>query len=327
MVEKAGGKWSMTAGQEKDRCGVGMKTNVVNVVGGLGNQLFQYLFGLALEGHSGLPSAYDVSDFDHYRTHGGLTIEAFFDVELPRAQHRPWLARHNLLKRLSGRLCPSLGPLRPFETDATFTFPPAAPLGRGRYFRGYWQAKAYEDETLRRVRDALQFRPTIAAQAEQALARLSPDPRRAASVQIRRGDYMSLPKDSPLYPLPMSYYRRAMDVMAEQAGVDRFYIFSDDIEAVRRELDAPYELVFVDKTMSSSAGVDLAMLTAFRNQIMSNSTFGWWGAALRRDPSGLVVAPRPWLNPLFRGDRGLEVRLPADWVTLAVRGQGNEGHP
>jgi hypothetical protein len=296
-----------------------MKTNVVNVVGGLGNQLFQYLFGLALEEHSGLRTTFDVSDFDHYRTHGGLTIETFFDLELPRAAQIPWSARHLQLKRLIGRIGPFLGPLRAFEADGTFPFPPTTPLREGRYFRGYWQANIYSDATLDRLRQSLRFRPEIQVDADQALATLAIEPHRSASVQIRRGDYMSLPKDSPLYPLPIAYYRRAMELMAARAGIDTFYIFSDDIDAVKRELDAPYRLVFVDKTLSSSAGVDLAMLTAFPNQIMSNSTFGWWGAALRRDPSGLVIAPRPWLNPLFRGDRSLEVRLLPDWVTLAVQ--------
>jgi hypothetical protein len=302
-----------------------VKTNVVNVVGGLGNQLFQYLFGLALEEHSGLPTTFDVSDFGHYRTHGGLTLERFFEVELPRATEVPWLARHVQLKRFLGRIGPFLGPFRAFETDATFAFPPMVALREGRYFRGYWQAKPYPDTTLDHLRQSIRLRPGIQADAERALATLAIAPRRAASVQIRRGDYMSLPKDSPLYPLPMTYYRRAMDLMAERAGVDSFYIFSDDIEAVQRELDAPYRLVFVDKTLSSSAGVDLAMLTTFPNQIMSNSTFGWWGAALRQDTSGLVIAPRPWLNPLFRGDRGLEVRFLQDWVALEV--QEMSGNP
>lgn len=288
------------------------RPNVVNVVGGLGNQLFQYLFGLALEDRTGRPTLFDVSDFDWYDLHGGLKIEEYFEVELPRAapSQIPLYARNAFLKKALGRL----GPLSLVRSDDNYRLPERPAPGPAAYFRGYWQDPDYGAGMMARIRRTLAFRPPVADAAETAWARLAP-PADAACIQIRRGDYAALPPGAPQYLLPLDYFSRAMDAMNAAAGTTTFYVFSDDIAGVGRDLSSRHELVFVDPAISPSAGTDLCLMTRFAHHIMSNSTFGWWAAALRRD-EGATIAPRPWLNPRWTGPQNLAPYLPPDWRRL-----------
>lgn len=298
--------------------------NIVNIVGGLGNQLFQYLFGLTLEARSGVPTRFDVSDFSRYTLHGGLAIETYFDLTLPLLDSgdraaTPWLARGYNRKRAISKVAKYVGSLSPVATDDNFVLEDLErPRLRTRYFRGYWQSQPYDDNEIAKVIEELSFRDDVQRAAETALVGLDIDFPNAAAVHIRRGDYMKLPKHSPLYGLPLDYYYRAMEGLAVRNGIEKFYVFSDNVEELKTEFFPGHNVVFIDGSVSSSAGVDLCMMARFTHIIISNSTFGWWTAALRRRRFGTVTAPVPWLNPGFRGRDVFAVRLLDGWESLEV---------
>lgn len=295
--------------------------NVVNVVGGLGNQLFQFLFGIALEQETGRQTVYDVSDFERYRLHEGLVIETYFSVLLDRAQpadlaNASWLVRGFHRKRVVSKLAPYLGPLSPVLTDETWSLTNRHDRGP-RYFRGYWQAQPYAPSTLEEVRRRLRFQPALMESAEKKLLTLRVDCDSCAAIQVRRGDFLHTPKNSPHYGLPLGYFYSAMEKMNARRGIRTFYVFSDDLEGLKAEFRPDFEVVYVDKTVSTSAGMDLCLMSAFPNLIMSNSSFGWWAAALRADPSGTVYAPAQWLNPGYP-NQALSPTLLPGWEALEV---------
>ena len=298
--------------------------NIVNIVGGLGNQLFQYLFGLTLEARSGVPTLFDVSDFARYGLHDGLVIESYFDLKLPLLKKSnvvatPWLTRGYHRKRMISKLAQYLGHLSPVATDSNFELDNLErPILRTRYFRGYWQSQPYNEDDIANIVKKLTFRDDLQRAARIAQVGLDIDFENSAAVHIRRGDYMKLPRHSPLYPLPLDYYYRAMERLAVRNGIKKFYIFSDNVEEVRAEFSPGHDVIFVDSAVSRSAGVDLCLMSKFAHIIISNSTFGWWAAALRRQESGTVTVPAAWLNPDFRGRDAFAVRLLDGWDRFDV---------
>lgn len=299
-----------------------MSANVVNIVGGIGNQLFQYLFGVALEYETSRPTLYDVGDFEHYKLHGGLKLEVYFDLKLPIATDVD-LSRYSSLlrsynaKRAVSRYAHILGPMRPWETDRTSGLVEASRHSSARYFRGYWQDEIYDEAILRKARARLQFNAEVDRLAAYALQAMKPDLRRAAAIQVRRGDYLTAPKGAPHYSLPLQYYYRAMDRMADE-GVRHFYAFSDDIEGLKLDFSSNHDVTFVGSDLSGSASVDFCLLTHFPNMVISNSTFGWWAAMLRRDLTGKVVTPDPWINPAHRGRQAQMPMMPSHWTSMRV---------
>ena len=130
-------------------------------------------------------------------------------------------------------------------------------------------------------------------------------------VHVRRGDYLK-PAYRDLVPvLPASWYRRAAEALCERHGELRFVVVSDEPGWARERLRLPGPTTVASLDHPPSAQEDLALLASCRHQLISNSTFGWWGARLA-SAGGTVVAPRRWEigRPT---DPNL---LPPSWVTV-----------
>jgi hypothetical protein len=284
-----------------------IRTNIVNIVGGLGNQLFQYIFGLTLEDVTGTPTKFDISDFRQYNLHDGLAIEKYFEVELPLApstliDQAPWVCRGYLKKRIASRFALLKGLSLPMHTDYTFSLRQSQLYRRIEYFFGYWQSQVYTTKDIARARKVLCFRKEINIAADRAIEQLGIVFENAAALHIRRGDYVAAPRRAPQYVLPISFYIRAMKLMAQKKGISKFYLFSDDIKWVKSNFPIDYNLHFIDSSASHSAAVDMCLMAKFSDMIISNSTFGWWAATLRTNENGLVFYPNPWVKPKFVSD-------------------------
>lgn len=297
--------------------------DIVNIVGGLGNQLFQYLFGQTLANVSGRTMVFDISDFQRYRLHGGQAIEKYFEIELPLAsgaqlEQAPWLCRSHLRKRIASRLTSQGLPLPlPIQTDYKFDLRRLrVPLRSVEYFLGYWQSQTYRADELSVAKNSLRFQEEIRLAADRAVDLVGIIFEGAAAIHIRRGDYVTAPSRAPHYALPLDFYLQAMDILANERGITRFYVFSDDIDWAKLNLPARYELRFIDNSVSGSAGVDMCLMTRFSDMVISNSTFGWWAAALRENENGLVLYPQQWVKPKFANDLTKSAKPIDGWRAL-----------
>lgn len=113
----------------------------------------------------------------------------------------------------------------------------------------------------------------------------------AVAVHIRRGDFVKL----GLVVCDIPYYRRCMEKMIGLVNNPTFFVFSDDIEWVKENLnDIGYNIVFVDNHNRSTD--DMRLIYNCKHFIMSNSTFSWWGAYLGRDKNKKVICPEIWVK-------------------------------
>lgn len=298
--------------------------DIVNIVGGLGNQLFQYLFGRTLANISGRTMVFDITDFQHYRLHGGLAIEKYFEIELPLAsgtqlEQTPWLCRSHLKKRIASRLASWQSLPLPIQTDYTFDLRHLrVPPRSVDYFLGYWQSQTYCADELSIAINSLRFREEVRLAADRAVELVGITFEGAAALHVRRGDYVTAPSRAPHYALPLDFYLRAMAILANERGITRFYVFSDDIEWAKLNFPAQYDLRFIDGSVSESAGVDMCLMTRFSDMVISNSTFGWWAAALRENENGLVLYPRQWVKPKFANDLTKSAKPVDGWRAINI---------
>jgi len=123
------------------------------------------------------------------------------------------------------------------------------------------------------------------------------DDPRAVAMHIRRGDYALVAKKM-LLDTKEDYYQRALAAMAERIGATPdapapLAVFSDDIDWCRgffvRFPQPCYTLVYVRDQRDVH---ELALMAQFKHHVLSNSTFGWWGAVLADSQD--VCAPYPW---------------------------------
>lgn len=126
------------------------------------------------------------------------------------------------------------------------------------------------------------------------------------SINVRRGDYCKLPHRYPI--CTMSFYKKAIEYIGKN---EKFLIISDDIEWCKQEFIGE-NFYFVD---DEEPIIDLYLQTLCKNNIISNSSFSWWGAWLNNNPQKKVVCPTPWFGRSYN-DKSTKDLLPENWVQL-----------
>lgn len=287
---------------------------VIQLWGGLGNQLFQYAAARHLAEINHTQLKLDVSTFDKYKLrscrmeHFNISIKYVSKNELAR------LRRMDPLSRVINLF----GERKAASTMATYKEPhfhydPEMLSQRGSIFlNGYWQSEKYFQEIAPIIHREL----TVKTPADPANAKLAVEIQGhdSVSLHIRRGDYVTNPSTNQFHgTCSLEYYREGMDRIATASGEPHFYVFSDDIPWAQENLKSFYPMTFVDLNGPEQDYEDLRLMTLCRHHIIANSSFSWWGAWLCENPNKMVIAPRRWFaNP----DMNAEDLIPEAWIRI-----------
>ena len=286
---------------------------VTQLLGGLGNQLFQYAMGRALALRHGVELRLDTSHFGDYRLRnyvlGRFDIHAA-ELSVDERVALGLAAKHStrfgtMIRRLIGR------PSMPVVRERGFEFDPSAANAAAHcYLQGYWQSPKYfkfVDSVIRKdLRVSTDLCGRNADLAEQIGARL------AVSVHVRRGDYAANPQTNQYHgTCPPDYYRTAEELLRSRVGAFQLFLFSDDPAWARANLRFSSPVVVVDHNGPEDGHEDLRLMTMCRHHIIANSTFSWWGAWLCGHAEKIVVAPRNWFREARHSTADL---IPEDWI-------------
>lgn len=275
-------------------------SKVVKIIGGLGNQMFQYALFYELRQRFPNEELYtDTSFFRTLKRHNGLEIDRVFGVALRQAplSLRLQLTRPTGSYHLSRLLAVALPPRRTeCIEDAKHSFPEATFSPGSRYYDGYWQSHVFFPENQDKIRALFKFRLPLDPKSQHLLDYLNNNPS-ATSLHIRRGDYLTSRTHRGICTL--DYYRRAIQLITQRISSPTFVIFSDDPAWCRDNilplLDG-HDYKLVDWNGGLSSANDMRLMAACRHNIIANSSFSWWGAFLNTNPDKIVCAPAKWLN-------------------------------
>jgi len=109
------------------------------------------------------------------------------------------------------------------------------------------------------------------------------------SIHVRRGDYVSRENiGSNQFTIPSAkYYQEAIEICEAK----KLIVFSDDLEWCKKNIK------FDDIIYSNdSEDFSITAMSMCKNNIISASTFGWWGAYLNTNKNSKVVAPNSWFK-------------------------------
>ncbi|MBQ1311948.1 MAG: alpha-1,2-fucosyltransferase [Blautia sp.] len=127
-------------------------------------------------------------------------------------------------------------------------------------------------------------------------------------VSVRRGNYLAYPG---LNVCTVEYFERAAEKMCSMVERPIFFVFSDDVEWIRRNLCFPGETYYEEG--ADPAWEKLRLMYSCRHFIISNSTFSWWAQFLGQFPDKKVIAPDRWYN-----DEYVPPLYEDGWVTVEV---------
>lgn len=117
-------------------------------------------------------------------------------------------------------------------------------------------------------------------------------------IHIRRGDYVNNDSYSWLNICNAKYYSDAIDYMESRVDDPTYFIFSNnelELEWIKENYDfLRPNTVFVN--LGNCDYEELRLMYNCRHFIISNSTFSWWASYLAKGDDKIIVAPDIWQN-------------------------------
>ena len=286
---------------------------ITSLTGGLGNQLFQYAAGRSLAHYHQTELVLDLEWFNsrpdtntprHFEL-GNYNIAARF---LSPAENRSLrFYRGRILSRIS--FLPRKWRL---FTEKSFCFDPDFfKLPNDVYLRGYWQSAQYF-EVIRNIL-LKEFAPIDPPGSKNEALLREMNEGNSVSLHIRRGDYLSNPVAAEYHGIcPLDYYERAIGRIEESFDNPHFFVFSDDLDWARANLNINHPVKFIGHNSGAQAFQDIRLIAACKHQIIANSSFSWWGAWLNQNPKKMVIAPKQW----FLAKKDTSTLIPNDWIRI-----------
>ncbi len=154
---------------------------------------------------------------------------------------------------------------------------------------GYFCNEMYIDEIREILVDEFKVKTKPTAENAKMIEELSSC--NSVCVHIRRGDYL-LPQNSFLNVVNEQYYKKAMKYICEHTTDPVFYIFSNtskDLEWVKTNYHFDYPVIYVD--LSNPDYEELRLMYSCKHFILCNSSFSWWGAFLSESKDKIIVSP------------------------------------
>lgn len=282
---------------------------IVNIIGGLGNQMFQYAAGKYISQKFNTTLKLDVNDFSGYDVWNFDLARLHTKFEMASSEEINQLKPETRFKKALQYLHPRQQ--RTYFREKYFHYAPSfQALGENVYLKGYFQSEKYFKPIENLIRQEFQIQPDLISNIQtlaDGINRIN-----SVAVHIRRGDYKNMAALKMHGMLETDYYREAISKMRKSNADVRFYFFSDDMAWVKENLREK-NAVYVTGEITKTHFEDLYLMSQCRHNIIANSSFSWWGAWLNNNPDKIVIAPRNWFN---EGPKDTYDLYPEGWIKI-----------
>jgi len=290
---------------------------IASLIGGLGNQLFQYAAGRVLAHRHGTQLKMDIDALDrcslrtyclnNFNINADIaTIKDIFSLDAnegllriiksfsPKAYALFYSASiktgsyrfttryyaHELGIQPPPLLVKRVASQRLFDYDEDFFNLPdnVVLIGTWISYKYFEHIRPILLDELTVVHELLGKNHDIASQIKST---------QSVSIHVRRTDKVNNPAH---FATDLGYIQRAMSFFCEKLENPVFYVFSDDIMWCKENIQKNNS-VFVDWNDDAHAYEDLRLMSLCNHNIIAESSFSWWGAYLNINPNKIVITP------------------------------------
>jgi hypothetical protein len=266
--------------------------NHLGRLGYLANQMFQYaaIKGIAAQNNIDymIPKNNEMQLFDGFKMTHSTNIRGFLG---------PTHLRDGRGAPVSCNIISEKG----FEFDENlFNNPP-----KEASLYGFFQTEKYFLNVWNELQEDFTFIDEILDPCKEFISGIDG---KIVSIHVRRGDYLQ--NSANHFNLSNEWFEQALLKFPDHTVL----VFSDDINWCKNQSMFSGDRFMFSETKDgkvvtsdgrwSSANVDhwydLCLQTLCDDNIISNSTFSWWGAYLNKNPNKVVVSPDPktkWFGP------------------------------
>ena len=286
---------------------------VVNLACGLANRMFQYSYYLYLK-----KKGYDVK-VDYYTISALAHEEVLWNRIFPMANldvAKKWDVFRlgggsSLLSKIRRRYLPYTCKVQYMPTAFSIE---SIMLDAEKYIFGVFQNASMVDEVKEDVQRLFSF-----ASFEDGRNKLLENKLKlenSIGIHVRKGkDYTS--RIWYQNTCTLEYYRSAINYIKERVENPQFYVFADNPEWVQENFkEFDYYLVECNPIAGWGSHFDMQLMSSCKHNIISNSTYSWWGAFLNKNEDKIVILPKQWFNPLSCDESTSEKVQCKDWISL-----------
>lgn len=282
----------------------------VKIFNGLGNQLFQYACGRAIQEKYGGDLYLDISDFktnkrsfrlDKFKLNENINFLNKDNTFSNIRKNKLLNVIYKIIPNTSFKIQSKFGKYLYFgeeykEIENNFT--------NNYYLYGYWQSEKYFSNIKDKIKSEIQLRDELSSDIKliNEIEKCN-----SVAIHVRRGDYLT----NKLYKdiCDKDYYKNAINVIKEKIEKPIFFIFSDDCKWVEENWFLDENVFFVNDNYEDYE--ELIIMSKCKHFIIANSSFSWWGQYLSENSNKIVVAPKRWYN----NDKKVDIFM-NEWIKI-----------
>ena len=285
------------------------------LLGGLGNQLFQIFTTIAYATKMRKPFAFLNRHQLNNGVNGSTIRYSYWDTFLSFL--KPFLKN---VDEMPSMLCIK-------EPGFTYSdIPENFNLNYGTLLVGYFQSPLYFDMYKDTILKLIRFnlKQTIVK------SKYIIDYENTISMHFRLGDYKKLPGFYPI--LPVEYYKNALLHIVEELPSNKMpsnnklqvVYFCEEEEAdiidvlkIIEQLQQLFPTIVFERASNEIQDWEqMIVMSLCQYNIIANSTFSWWGAYLNTNVCKIVCYPDIWFGPKIHHDT--TTLFPEDWTAISL---------
>ena len=273
----------------------------IEIMGGLGNQLFQIFTGIsyAIDNKTSFKIKFNKSD-------------SVSPVDGISKRPTYW---DNFFKSIKNFTYTHLPRLPVFRENECFSYNKIPSIPQDIILFGYYQSYLYfnnNESLIKRLLNIDKNREIIKNEHKDFFKNKKP-----ISMHFRIGDYAKATHVHPI--LDIEYYRQALKILSKKIpNLSRDYyilyffepidkdVVYEKIKLLQREFT---DIEFLPCNENIEDWKQMLLMSNCSHNILANSTFSWWGAYLNNNPDKVVIYPNKWINTHNR----LNDLFPKEW--------------
>lgn len=284
---------------------------ITRLIGGLGNQMFQYAAAKSLALKHNTNVLVDVTELN--KDTQGLHTKREYDLHIFNSNiniaSEKELNKVNQLQLLPLIIKKIFNIYYIANEEGTEYQSKFIKFPKNTYLNGFWQSELYFIDFENEIKKDFQFIDKIIHENKTLATEISNS--ESVALHVRRGDYVSNSNANQFHGLcSIDYYEQAVNIISQKFQNFKLFVFSDDIDWCKEHLKFEAPIYYVE---TNSAYSDLYLMSICKHNIIANSSFSWWGAWLNNNIDKTVVAPNLWFASKEVNTSNL---IPKNWIKL-----------
>lgn len=295
---------------------------IVNLKGGLGNQMFQYATGFTLAKKKQTNLLFDIRLQEKYKINPpprnvprNIDLD-IFGIKLEICSEKDLLKvfqfnKEYKIRNLISVFLDKINFLVFRERKRVFEERFFNLKGKKWYLDGHWQSEKYFKDYRKEILNIFNFDSLKDLKINKKFIKniLS---KKSVCVNVRRTDFINNPEHNVL---DIEYYKKAVEVFKNLIGNDfELFVFSDDLDWCKKNFLFFNKVSYVEHNFAGNKFYNyLYLMTKFKYFIIPNSSFAWWGAWLSQVNDKKIIAPKKWSGLV--DENKIDI-IPDSWIKI-----------